>query len=464
MHIGEEIAHALCGWGDAPVCLQENQARGITATTSREFSQRIRETTSQLRAWGIREKYLVPILLGNSTDFITVFLSLLRIGAIPVLAKLDYRTLELNEIFNNAQPQAVIAEQGHLRFLKPYLQNAIVITRAENKFSLAQSAEGLEPREDVPDDTASINYTYRGYGYPLGAMISHDQYLHGARVLQDGLQAEAGEKMLLMLPMTHIFTIVGCILVPLLNRTTIVVVDTMHPRLLFQYIRDLRIEYVTSVPEIYELLSRLRDHAVDLPSLRVFISGGSVLPTVGYEGIKSAFSVDLCHGYGLTEFAPVSGNRRHEARAGTVGPLCDQVKCRIDASAPDGSGEILIKTPRETGVYYRRPRESEEAHRDGWFRTGDMGRFDEGHLVFLKELKNTRKINGNLVDMEEVSCAISLDKDVENVQVGSDNNGLFARLALSRRVDFNEKKRRLNSSLREILAEYKIPKRLSVLP
>jgi long-subunit acyl-CoA synthetase (AMP-forming) len=463
IRIEERINATLRDWGNDPTLLQVSQTRGTTATTSIEFSQQIIETARQLYAWGIREKYLVPIFLGNSTDFITIFLSLLHIGAIPVMAKLEYRTLELDEIFGNAQPQAVIAEKEHLRFLKPYLQNTIVITRADHQFSLTQSAEGFRPREDIPDDVASINYTYRGYGYPLGALISHAQYLHGARVLQAGLHGAAGEKMLVILPMTHIFTIVGCILVPLLYRMTSVIVDTMHPRLLFQYIRDFRIEYVTSIPEIYQLLYRLRDPAVDLSSLEVLISGGSVLTPDDYTNIKRAFSIDLCHGYGLTECTPVSGNTRDEARPGTVGPLCDQVACRIDASAADGAGEILIKTPHMTGSYYRRPRESGEAHRDAWFKTGDMGRIDQGHLVFVKELKNTRKINGNLVDIEEISRAILLDRDVADVQVEWENNSLFAHLALSRHIDFDEKTKWLKSSLPEILAEYKIPKRFRVL-
>ena len=292
-------------------------------------------------------------------------------------------------------------------------------------------------------------------------MISHAQYLHGARVLQDGLRVEAGEKMLVMLPMTHIFTIVGCILVPLLCQATSVIVDTMHPRLLFQHIRDLRIDYVTSVPEIYEMLSRLRDPGVDLSSLKVLVSGGSFLSPESYATIKAAFSADLCQGYGLTEFTPVSANRRDEARSGTVGPLCDEVACSFDIAAPYEAGEILIKTPHGLGFYYRRPRESADAHHDGWFRTGDTGRIDDGHLVFVKEKKKTRKINGNLVDLEEVARAIRTDKDVAEVHVGWENNSLFANLAVSRHVDFDEKARRLKSGLREILAEFKIPRRMT---
>ena len=456
--LGKQVNAALCDWGDAPTFLQVRRQEGTTSTLAGEFSRQIDETANQLSAWGIRKGHLVPIFLGNSTDFINIFLSLIRIGAIPVLAKLEYRSLELNEIFKNSEPAAVITENEHLPRLKPYLKDKIVVARSGNRFSLIQSSEPKEPPKDLPDDIASINYTYRGYGYPLGAMISHAQYIHGARVLQEGLQGAAGEKMLVILPMAHIFTMVGCILVPLLYRMTSVIVDTMHPRLLFQYIREYRIEHVTSVPEIYELLYRLHDPSIDLSSLKVFVSGGSVLTPDSFSKIKRAFSIDLLHGYGLTEFTPVSRNMRSEARPGTVGPLCDQVACRIEAPAPDGTGEILITTPHATGTYYRKPYESSQSHHGGWFKTGDMGRLEDGHLVFARELKSTRKVNGNIVDLEEVARALRLDAEVSEAHVGWESNSLSVRLGLRRSVDIEEKSKALKTSLRDLVAEYKIPK------
>jgi len=84
---------------------------------------------------------------------------------------------------------------------------------------------------------------------------------------------------------------------------------------------------------------------------------------------------------------------------------------------------------------------------------------ENGHLVFVRELKNTCKINGNLVDMEELIRAIRMDKDVADVHVGWKNNSLSAQVAVGRHVDFDEKTRRLKASLRGIVAEYKIPKR-----
>ncbi|HUI69734.1 MAG TPA: class I adenylate-forming enzyme family protein, partial [Spirochaetia bacterium] len=402
MRVDEALATALRAWGNHPCFLEVKTDQEPRATTAQQMLEMIEDRASQLRATGIRAGYFVSLFLNNSADFIISLISLLKVGAIPVLAKMEYRRIELDEIFSNARPEAVIADPTQMPVLRPYLEGKIVLAIQNGSLSRIQSGTEEAPREDPPADLASINYTYRGYGYPLGAMVTHEQYLHGARVLQDGLQGDKGEKMLVVLPMSHIFTLVGCILVPLLFGMSCVIADTMHPRRLFACVRDLRIDHVTSVPEVYALLARVHDPSMDLSSLRVFVSGGSLLTQESYALIKELFSVDVLHGYGLTEFTPVSRNIRGRARGGTVGPICGGVECRIDSPDPQGVGEILIQAPHIGSHYVGRPMESQEAQSGPWFRTGDLGRFDDGHLVFEREKKGTRKINGNMVDLEEV--------------------------------------------------------------
>ena len=95
----------------------------------------------------------------------------------------------------------------------------------------------------------------------------------------------------------------------------------MHPRHIFRIIEERRIDHITAVPEIYALLRRLKEPGRTLPSLKVFVSGGSVLSADEYARIRQTFGVEVLHGYGLTEFAPASRNMRGQARAGTVGPV-----------------------------------------------------------------------------------------------------------------------------------------------
>ena len=366
--------------------------------------------------------------------------------------------IELDQIFDNARPQAVIAEHYHLNILKQYVRDRIVISRSRNRLSLYQPSSNSLAPADIADEIATINYTYRGYGYPLGAMVPHDQYRIGAKVLQDGLKGHAGESMLVILPMAHIFTLIGCLFAPLFYRMTSIIARTVNPRLIFEHIREHQIDYITSVPEIYEMLWRLRDKAPDLSSLKVFVSGGSRLSGQSFKNIKEAFGVDLLHGYGLTEFTPVSRNIRGQARQDSIGPVCGGIQCKILSPDPDGAGEILIKTPHMARAYYKRPRETCEAFEDGWFRTGDMGLMQEDHLVFLKEKKNTRKINGNIVDLQEVKKSILLYQNVTNVEINHSNNTLSAKIALDSRADFKKEVIALKSFLKEIVSGYKIPK------
>lgn len=408
MNIIENVFGALDEWGEHPVFIEWNAHRKPVSTGPEEFKQKIDQAARFFEKSGIRRNFLVPVFLDNSVDFVRSFLGLVKMGAKPIPVKREYRKIELDEIFKNSQPQAVIAEAPHLKIIEPYLPQKIVIKRKDGKLELQQKpAEEIKPAE-IASEIASINYTYRGCGYPLGAMVPHVQYIHGAKVLQAGLQARAMEKMLIVLPMSHIFTLIGCLFVPILHGVTSVIANTIHPRMIFELIEEFKINHITAVPEIYLLLEKFRDIAGKLLSLKVFVSGGSSLFPEDYDRIKEAFSVDLLHGYGLTEFTPVSRNMRGEARAATVGPLCDGVECRINSKDENTAGEILVKTDSMFRGYYRYPQITQEAFDGEWFKTGDIGKIVDGHLIFEKEKKQTRKVNGNMVDLEELERVLNL--------------------------------------------------------
>jgi long-chain acyl-CoA synthetase len=431
MHIIEEVFKSLDGWKEHPVFIELPHNKKPVYTDAKEFKQKILRTADFFEKTGIKKDYLVPIFLGNSVDYICSFLGLVKIGAKPIPVKLEYRKIELDEIFKNSEPQAIIAESSHLEVLKPHLSQKIVITRENGVLKLHQKATGeLEP-EELPDEIASINYTYRGYGYPLGAMVPHGQYIQGARVLQAGLQAKPEERMLIILPMSHIFTLIGCIFVPILHNITSVIANTVHPRKIFGLIDEVKVNHITAVPEIYLLLEKFKDIAGKLKSLKVFVCGGSLLMREDYYRIKNAYNIDLLHGYGLTEFTPVSRNMRGEARADTVGPLCEGVECKIKSEDENNAGEILIKTDFMFQGYYKNPKVTQEAFEGDWFKTGDIGKIEDGHLVFIREKKRTKNVNGNMLDLEE------LDRIMNSIDLKNQSD--------------------LRSSLTNLIAAYKIP-------
>ncbi len=458
MTLNECIDSSLLKWGRNPCLVEFNPHNGYSAISASELRSRIQERTEQFRCWGISQKFLVPVFIYNSIEFITILIALMNLGAIPVMVKLDYRKLELLDIFHNCRPQAVITEETHLPFLKPFLTGIDVIARSGARLRLLQGSQQRGRAIQIADDIATVNYTYRGYGYPIGALVPHGQYLHGAEMLQRGLQGNPGERMLVILPMSHIFTLVGCVVVPILFHMTAVIAQTIHPRVIFQCINECSINYLTSVPQIYSLLLRLREESAYLSSLQAFVSGGSLLTAEDYRNITEGFTVELLHGYGLTECTPVSRNIRGGAKAGTIGPVCDKIECRIKTSEGNDNGEILIKSSYMSKAYLNRDWETREVFKADWFKTGDRGCFEGDHLIFLEEIKNTRKINGNIVDLEEVKKAILQDDQISEVDIQYQNNSLTAYCGVSKKIDFPSKVRELKSSLRGLMAEYKIPK------
>ncbi|MDZ7667018.1 MAG: AMP-binding protein [Desulfotignum sp.] len=194
MKISDIVFQSLNTWGDHPAYIELLPDKSAVYTSAEKLMERINDTAKILKKSGIQSNYMVAFFLRNSVDFVSVFLSLLDIGAKPIPVNLAFRKIELDEIFSNSEPHAVIAEQEFLPLIEPYLKKKIVVLRSNGRFKLHQAAETKLAPADIDERIASINYTYRGYGYPIGAMVPHAQYLMGAEEAGKGIKTFAGRK------------------------------------------------------------------------------------------------------------------------------------------------------------------------------------------------------------------------------------------------------------------------------
>ncbi len=450
MSLTNEVFASLENWGKHPVMREISPDQSEKSISSEEFRLKVETLSRFFSSRGVRERAPVPIFLNNSMDFPIVFLALSKLNAIPVMVKMEYRTVELSEIFRNLNPDFVITEKSHIPVLAPWLAEKTVICRESGIFTELQGGPERARDIQVPDEVASINYTYRGYGYPLGSMAPHNQYLHGARVLQDGLQAVHGESMLVILPMSHIFTLIGCIFVPLMYKITAVISQSVNPRNLFSIIQKYSVQHILSIPEVYELLYRVKNKEVTLNSLKSFVSGGSVLSPDKYRKYGNKFNVDILHGYGLTEFTPVSRNILGNSRPGTIGPVCEGIGYSFE------NGELIIETPHATRGYYRRNMETSDIVKGNLIRTGDIVHIENTHLVFDREKKGTRKINGNIVDLLEIANVINSYSNTDRFRLDYEQGRLTSYLHF--RTKDSSEKNKLRAYLIDQIARYKIPR------
>jgi len=114
-----------------------------------------------------------------------------------------------------------------------------------------------------------------------------------------------------------------------------------------------------------------------------------------------------------------------------------------------------------TKAYYRRNKETQDTFIDDWFKTGDIGRMENEHLIFVKEKKHTRKLKGNMIDLQEVKNAILMYPGIKDAVIGFKDNTLSAGILMDTDNDMKDEYIRIKQFLSEMIAAYKIPKSMN---
>jgi long-chain acyl-CoA synthetase len=200
-------------------------------------------------------------------------------------------------------------------------------------------------------------------------------------------------------------------LAPIQLGATIVYMSRFSPVGMLNAIREHGISLLGSVPSMFAAVLRLKDaSAADFTTIYAMISGGEPLPTSLREAFLARFGVPLYEAYGMTETSlAISLNTPQTHRTGSVGTPIPGMQVRIvdDAGSdvPAGqSGDIWVKGPMVMKGYHNLPTETAAAFTpDGFFRTGDLGRFDaEGFLYITGRRKDLIIVAGEKASPREI--------------------------------------------------------------
>jgi len=498
----EMLEGAMRRFADKPAfhCFGQTLTYADTDRLSRNFAAYLQVKLS------VKKADRIAVMLPNIPAFPLAMLGIIRAGAVQVNVNPLYTPRELEHQLNDAGVEIIIAFCGVSATLaeivdrtpvrtvisvglgdgtSAHIPSPPVDTRLRNviDFSVAldQGADlAIRPLVLHGEDLLFLQYTGGTTGLSKGAALSHRNLVANTEqfkaFIPDALRP-GQEIVVTALPLYHIFALmvnfISCFSIGAENWLV------PNPREIdgfVEILRKARCTIFTGVNTLYGgLLMHPKIAEVDFTQLRVAIGGGAaVLPTTSSKW-KALTGKDILEGYGLSETSPIL-TLNPMTTAGftaTVGlPLPSTDIKLLDANdretAPGEVGEICAKGPQVMKGYWQKPEADAAAFTaDGYFRTGDIGVFNEqGFLKIVDRKKDMIIVSGFNVypnEVEAVAAACTGVAECACVGRPDEKTGEAVRLFVAQARGAFLTETEVIAHCRRELAAYKVPREVRFL-
>lgn len=339
---------------------------------------------------------------------------------------------------------------------------------------LVASGTPAHLREPEETDPVVLMYTGGTTGLPKGALLEQRaEVLNIYHVLFEiGWREE--RRFLFQAPMFHAAVVAGILGIPATGATS-VSVPLFDPELVLDVIEGQRIDTTMMVPAMMTMLEQAPKFSpARLRRLRQLVYGAAPMsPSVLEHWLAMLPETDFFQGYGMTEAASVltflgpTEHRGDSPALGSAGRPVVGVQIRITDSlgneVPKGeAGEVCARGGNLMREYWRKPQETEEVFRDGWYRTGDVGFVDESGLLHLTDrVKDMIVTGGENVYSTEVENVLATHPAVDQVAVigiPSEAWGEAVHAIVVLKENARATAEELLEHCRKFLAGFKVPK------
>lgn len=467
--LGTHFRHQCQFFADRPYLMTMDRSY-----TYRDTWNMCWKTAKALIALGVKRRDHVAIWLANTPEYVFLKLAVAMVGAVAIPLNVLLREEEAQFILRQSDSRWLFVQQtvgGNnlenvaVQCLSSLSQEGITIEKAVylpttdkepappfiswNHF-LELAAQVTDDQlmnrmkqSEYPDEVSDIIYTSGTTGLPKGVLLTHDMFLRCAYSTTLSRAFEDGRRIFTPLPFYHVFAYVEGLLAASFVGGAVIFTPQFNPRDALSLIEKYEANDFLCVPSmLVAVLNHPERENFNLDSLYALMCAAAPAPIPLWErAVKELNLKEICTGYGATEVTASSAHTEVgdpieliATRVGRIKPAGvaglpefggANVQYKVvdpdtGEELPEGSiGELVVRGNTVTRGYYKNPEETMRTiDKDGWFRTGDLGRMDEqGYIQFFGRSKEMYKVSGENVSQKEVEEVISRHPAVSQVYV-----------------------------------------------
>lgn len=391
--------------------------------TYRELNALVNACARALLSLGIQHGQTVCLLMTNRPEYLIGWFAITRIGAVASPMNPAYKEREIAYQLSNSEAVALLVQES----LLPLVQLAqtthaemavlhhVIVIGAEQAHSTTHSfrhllqAHSTAPLTDVApqwDAIAALPYSSGTTGLPKGVMLSQKNLVCNAYQSVATARITFQDRMLIFLPLYHIY---GIMLMGLaaLTGATIVLMERFDAAECLYRIQEHGITLLYTVPQVLSaLLASPQIDAYDLHTVRFAQCGAAPVPPVLAMRFQERTGITVMTSYGLTEASPGTHSNpvydRRLIKVETIGlPIHDTEQKIVDIETGQHElgvgeeGELIVRGPQVMMGYWKAPEANEATLRNGWLYTGDIGwRDEQGYVTVTDRKKEMIKYKG----------------------------------------------------------------------
>ncbi len=427
MNVARNLESSAFFFGDRPA-LRE----GEDVLTYAGLNERANRVACALVGMGIRPGDHVALTYPNSMDWVAFYFGVLKTGAVAVTLSSTLVGDEMKHLLIHAGPRAVLADGPKLKDLQALKSSGAIgtiickggdIDPGEMAASGSPSFKAVE-RERM--DTALVLYTGGTTGIPKGVMITHEHVNFSAQTIAYSERSTERDTCLCFLPFNHVFGQFHILNATIFSAGCVEMLPAFDLEKVLRIFEAGRVTKFYAVPTVYVRLLALPDLSRRLGNLRYCFSAAASMAMEIVRQWKEVTGLTIAEAYGMTEGMPVTFNHFYPEKhvVGSVGQPVHLVEVQIrdvagNVLAQGEEGEICIRGRNVMKGYLDNPEATAASFWDGgWFRTGDIGVFDEnGYCYIVDRLKDLIITGGENVSPREVEELLYTCSDVQECAV-----------------------------------------------